>query len=152
MSTIAIISSVSINSYANALVLIFFEGILFILLTVTGLRKMLFEAIPDSVKKAIPAGIGLFIAFLGLQNAGIVVNSDATLVNLVSLNVLNGVTWAQIMPIIVTIVGVLFIAILSKRNVNQWLFKFWQLASGNFEPRSTKFGLAFHLKNYLRIK
>lgn len=36
----------------------------------------------------------------------------------------------------------------SKRNVNQWLFKFWQLASGNFEPRSTKFGLAFHLKNY----
>ena len=109
-------------SYANALVLIFFEGILFILLTVTGLRKMLFEAIPDSVKKAIPAGIGLFIAFLGLQNAGIVVNSDATLVNLVSLNVLNGVTWAQIMPIIVTIVGVLFIAILSKRNVKGAVF------------------------------
>lgn len=109
-------------SYANALVLIFFEGILFILLTITGLRKMLFEAIPDSVKKAIPAGIGLFIAFLGLQNAGIVVNSDATLVNLVSLNVLNGVTWAQIMPIIVTIVGVLFIAILSKRNVKGAVF------------------------------
>ena len=109
-------------SYANALVLIFFEGILFILLTVTGLRKMLFEAIPDSVKKAIPAGFGLFIAFLGLQNAGIVVNSDATLVNLVSLNVLNGVTWAQIMPIIVTIVGVLFIAILSKRNVKGAVF------------------------------
>ena len=109
-------------SYANALVLIFFEGILFIVLTVTGLRKMLFEAIPDSVKKAIPAGIGLFIAFLGLQNAGIVVNSDATLVNLVSLNVLNGVTWAQIMPIIVTIVGVLFIAILSKRNVKGAVF------------------------------
>lgn len=109
-------------SYANALVLILLEGILFIVLTVTGLRKMLFEAIPDSVKKAIPAGIGLFIAFLGLQNAGIVVNSDATLVNLVSLNVLNGVTWAQIMPIIVTIVGVLFIAILSKRNVKGAVF------------------------------
>ena len=109
-------------SYANALVLILLEGILFILLTVTGLRKMLFDAIPDSVKKAIPAGIGLFIAFLGLQNAGIVVNSDATLVNLVSLNVLNGVTWAQIMPIIVTIVGVLFIAILSKRNVKGAVF------------------------------
>ena len=109
-------------SYANALVLILLEGILFIVLTVTGLRKMLFDAIPDSVKKAIPAGIGLFIAFLGLQNAGIVVNSDATLVNLVSLNVLNGVTWAQIMPIIVTIVGVLFIAILSKRNVKGAVF------------------------------
>ena len=109
-------------TYANALVLIFFEGILFILLTVTGLRKMLFDAIPDAVKKAIPAGIGLFIAFLGLQNAGIVVNSDATLVNLVSLNVLNGVTWAQIMPIIVTIFGVLAIAILSKRNVKGAVF------------------------------
>lgn len=36
----------------------------------------------------------------------------------------------------------------SKRNVNQWLFKFWQLASGNFEPRSTKFGLVFHLKKH----
>ena len=109
-------------TYANALVLIFFEGILFILLTVTGLRKMLFDAIPDAVKKAIPAGIGLFIAFLGLQNAGIVVNSDATLVNLVSFNVLNGVTWAQIMPIIVTIFGVLAIAILSKRNVKGAVF------------------------------
>ena len=109
-------------TYANALVLIFFEGILFILLTVTGLRKMLFDAIPDAVKKAIPAGIGLFIAFLGLQNAGIVVNSDATLVNLVSLNVLNGVTWAQIMPIIVTIFGVLAIAVLSKRNVKGAVF------------------------------
>lgn len=109
-------------TYANALVLIFFEGILFILLTITGLRKMLFDAIPDAVKKAIPAGIGLFIAFLGLQNAGIVVNSDATLVNLVSFNVLNGVTWAQIMPIIVTIFGVLAIAILSKRNVKGAVF------------------------------
>ncbi len=109
-------------TYANALVLIFFEGILFILLTVTGLRKMLFDAIPDAVKKAIPAGIGLFIAFLGLQNAGIVVNSDATLVNLVSFNVLNGVTWAQIMPIIVTIFGVLAIAVLSKRNVKGAVF------------------------------
>lgn len=109
-------------TYANALVLIFFEGILFILLTVTGLRKMLFDAIPDAVKKAIPAGIGLFIAFLGLQNAGIVVNSDATLVNLVSFNVLNGVTWAQIMPIIVTIFGVIAIAVLSKRNVKGAVF------------------------------
>lgn len=36
----------------------------------------------------------------------------------------------------------------SKRNVNQWLFKYWQLASGNFEPRSTKFGLVFHLKGF----
>lgn len=67
-------------SYANALVMVLVDGIVFILLTVTGLRRIIFEAIPKSVKTAISAGIGLFIAFLGLQNAGLVVNDDSTLV------------------------------------------------------------------------
>lgn len=53
-------------SYANALVLVLFEGLFFILLTVTGLRKKIFEALPHAVRVAIPAGIGLFIALLGL--------------------------------------------------------------------------------------
>ena len=61
-------------SYANALVLVLVDGIVFVLLTVTGLRKMIFDAIPAAVKTAISAGIGLFIAFIGLQNAGIVVD------------------------------------------------------------------------------
>lgn len=104
-------------SYANALVLVLLDGVIFIILTVTGLRKIIFDAIPDPVKKAIPAGIGLFIAFLGLQNAGIVVNDSATCVNLVSLNLLGSATWASIMPILVTIFGLLVIAILSKRQV-----------------------------------
>ena len=104
-------------SYANALVLVLLDGIIFIILTVTGLRKVIFEAIPDAVKKAIPAGIGLFIAFLGLQNAGIVVNDPNTCVNLVSLNLLGSASWDSIMPILVTIFGLLAIAILSKRNV-----------------------------------
>lgn len=104
-------------TYANALVLVLIDGIVFIILTVTGLRKIIFEAIPDAVKKAIPAGIGLFIAFLGLQNAGIIVNSDSTLVNLVSFNFLGTATWASVMPILVTIFGLLVIAILSKRQV-----------------------------------
>lgn len=104
-------------SYANALVLVLLDGIIFIILTVTGLRKVIFEAIPDAVKKAIPAGIGLFIAFLGLQNAGIVVDDPATLVNLTTFNFLGNATWASVMPILVTIFGLLAIAILSKRNV-----------------------------------
>lgn len=104
-------------TYANALVLVLLDGIIFIILTVTGLRKIIFEAIPDAVKKAIPAGIGLFIAFLGLQNAGIVVNDASTCVNLVSLNLLGSATWASIMPILVTIFGLLAIAVLSKRQV-----------------------------------
>ena len=48
-------------SYANALVLVFFEGIIFILLIVTGLRKKIFDSLPPAVRSAIPAGIGLFI-------------------------------------------------------------------------------------------
>lgn len=104
-------------SYANTLVLVLLDGIVFIILTITGLRKTIFEAIPEAVKKAIPAGIGLFIAFLGLQNAGIVVNDSATCVNLVSMNLLGSATWGSIMPILVTIFGLLAIAILSKRQV-----------------------------------
>ena len=75
-------------SYANALVLVFFEGIVFILLTVTGLRKKIFDSLPMAVRAAIPSGIGLFIALLGLQNAGIVVDNPSTLVDLGSFNLL----------------------------------------------------------------
>ncbi|MBD5550621.1 MAG: NCS2 family permease [Lachnospiraceae bacterium] len=105
-------------SYANALVLVLVDGIVFIILTVTGLREKIFEAIPDHVRVAIPAGIGLFIAFIGLQNAGIVVNDASTCVNLVSLNVFSGTaTWSSVMPILVTIGSVIAIAVMSKKGV-----------------------------------
>ena len=67
-------------SWQFALTAILIEGVLFIILTLTNIRSLIVDAIPMSMKKAIGAGIGLFIAFIGLQNAGIVVNSDATLV------------------------------------------------------------------------
>ena len=103
-------------TYANALVLVLFDGILFIVLTVTGLRKLIFQAIPNTVRTAIPAGIGLFIAFLGLQNAGIVAKDASTGVTLASFNLLNG-SWGAIMPMVVTIIALLAIAILSHRKV-----------------------------------
>ncbi len=103
-------------SYANALVLVFIEGLVFIFLTVTGLRKKIFEALPDSVKVAIPAGIGLFIAFLGLQNAGIVVSDSSTCVDLASFNLLNQ-SWASVMPMIVTLCTLLAIVIMSHKNI-----------------------------------
>ncbi|MBQ7790902.1 MAG: NCS2 family permease [Rikenellaceae bacterium] len=65
-----------------ALTAVFIEGLIFILLTITNLREAIVNAIPATLKNAIGAGIGLFIAFIGLQNAGIVVNNDATLVSL----------------------------------------------------------------------
>ena len=70
------------HSWQFALTAVLLEGILFIILTVTKVRTWLINAIPGTLKKAIGAGIGLFIAFIGMQNAGIIVNNDATLVSL----------------------------------------------------------------------
>lgn len=103
-------------TYANALVLVLADGLIFIVLTVTGLRKKIFTAIPDAVRKSIPAGIGLFIAFLGLQNAKIVIPSSSTGVTLGSFNLLS-VTWGDVMPMLVTIAAVIAIAVMSKKNV-----------------------------------
>ena len=69
-------------SWQFALTAVLIEGLIFIILTVTKVRTWLLNAIPGTLKKAIGAGIGLFIAFIGLQNAGIIVNNDATLVSL----------------------------------------------------------------------
>lgn len=67
-------------SWQFALTAVFLEGIMFILLTVTNLREKIVEVIPDTLKKAISAGIGLYIAFIGLKSAGIIVNHEQTLV------------------------------------------------------------------------
>ena len=69
-------------SWQFALTAVLLEGILFVIFTVTKVRSWLLNAIPGTLKKAIGAGIGLFIAFIGMQNAGIIVNNDATLVGL----------------------------------------------------------------------
>lgn len=69
-------------SWQFALTAVFIEGLIFIILTLTNLREAIVNAIPASLKNAIGAGIGLFIAFIGLQNAGIIANNDATLVSL----------------------------------------------------------------------
>ena len=105
-------------SYANTLVLVLVDGLVFLLLTLTGLRKLIFEGIPQEVKVAISAGIGLFIAFIGFQNAGIVVSDSSTCVALNSFNIYSGnATWASIMPMLVTIFGLLAIAILAHKKV-----------------------------------
>ncbi|MFW6208771.1 MAG: NCS2 family permease [Spirochaetota bacterium] len=67
-------------SWQFALTAVFLEGIIFIILTLLNVREAIINCIPTNVKRAISVGIGLFIAFIGLQNAGIIVNDDATLV------------------------------------------------------------------------
>lgn len=69
-------------SWQFALTAIFVEGIIFILLTAFNVREAIVNSIPSNLKKAISVGIGLFVAFIGLQNAGVIVNDDSTLVKL----------------------------------------------------------------------
>ena len=69
-------------SWQAALAAVFVSGIIFIVISVTGLRKMIINAIPQQLKLAIGAGIGFFIAFIGLKNAGIIVANESTFVAL----------------------------------------------------------------------
>ena len=69
-------------SWKTALTAVFLEGVLFIILSFFNVREAIINAIPSNLKKAVAAGIGLFICFIGFQNAGIIVNNDATLVGL----------------------------------------------------------------------
>ena len=69
-------------SWQFALTAVFLEGLVFILLTVTNLREKIVDVIPNTQKNAISAGIGLYIAFIGLKSADIIVNNDTTLVSL----------------------------------------------------------------------
>ena len=83
-----------------ALTAVLIEGLIFILLTVTNLREKIVDAIPVTLKNAIGAGIGLFISFIGLQNAGIIVNNDATLISMG--NITSGTALLGIIGLVVT--------------------------------------------------
>lgn len=70
-------------SWQVALLAVFVEGIIFVVLSLTNVREAIFNAIPMALKKGVSAGIGLFIAFIGLQGANLVVNDDSTLLTYV---------------------------------------------------------------------
>ena len=95
-------------SWQFALTAVFIEGLIFILLTLTNLREAIVNAIPASLKNAIGAGIGLFIAFIGLQNAGIIINNDSTLVTLGQIT-----SGAPLLAMI----GLVFTGLLTVKNV-----------------------------------
>ena len=109
-------------SWQVALTAIFFEGLIFILLSLTNVREAIFNAIPLNLKSAVSVGIGLFIAFIGLQNAKIVIGG-ATLIELFSLegyNLANGVeaTFNDVgITVLLALIGVVITGILVVRNV-----------------------------------
>lgn len=88
-------------SWEGALAAVFVSGVLFLIISLTGIRKKVIEAIPRHLKLAIGAGIGFFIAFIGLQNAGLIVTDEATIVALGNMN--NGAVLLAVFGIFVTV-------------------------------------------------
>ena len=105
-----------------ALTAVFVEGIVFIVLSLTNVREQIFNAIPMNLKSAVSVGIGLFIAFIGLQNAHIVIGG-ATLVELFSLDGYNSSTGLEAtvsdvgITVLLAIIGVVITGILVIKNV-----------------------------------
>ena len=75
---------------------VFVEGIIFIVLSLTNVREGIFNAIPMTLKSAVSVGIGLFVAFVGLQNAKLIVNSDSTLVTYQTSKARPSTAWAWV--------------------------------------------------------
>lgn len=105
-------------SWEIALTAVFVEGIIFILLSLTNVREAIFNAIPINLKVAVSVGIGLFITFIGLQNAKIVVDSS-TLVGLYSFksSVAAGTFNSEGITVLLALVGILITAFLVAKNI-----------------------------------
>ena len=108
-----------IEGYQSGLVIILVSGFVFLLFSVTGLRSKVARALPECLKKAIPAGIGLFIAFIGFQNVGIIQANQYTLVQFHDFHgaIANGTFMTTALPALLALLGLLLIAILDKLNI-----------------------------------
>lgn len=107
------------DAYGAGLVIILISGIIFMLLSVTGLRKLIATALPDCLKKAISAGIGLFIAFLGAKSAGLVQDNMYTFVQITDFTkIVDQASWASIgAPVISAFLGLILIAVFAKSKL-----------------------------------
>lgn len=121
------------EAYQAGLSVILLSGILFMIISITGIRKKIAEAMPASLKKAIPAGIGLFIALIGFKNAGFVQANQYTFVQLFNMaigkdnfDLVNGaflpntVTWYGITAPLVMFFGLMMIAFLSRTKAKKF--------------------------------
>ncbi|MGN8631125.1 NCS2 family permease [Blautia sp. HCP3S3_G3] len=106
-------------SWQQALAAVFAEGLIFILLSLTNVREAIFNSIPINLKHAVSVGIGLFIAFIGLQNAHIVVNNDSTLVSVFSFkgSVEDGTFHTLGITVLLALIGLLITAIMLVKNI-----------------------------------
>ena len=106
-------------TWQQALAAVFAEGIIFILLSLTNVREAIFNSIPMNLKHAVSVGIGLFIAFIGLQNAKIVVGNESTLVSIFSFksSVAEGTFSSQGITVLLALIGILVTAVLLAKDV-----------------------------------
>jgi len=107
-------------SYQLALTAVLIEGILFVILSLCGVREAIIKSIPESLKKAVAVGIGLFITIIGLVNAGIVSTETGTTIGFVNLNIANSTAIVAVIGLAITIVlytlkvpGAILIAIIA---------------------------------------
>lgn len=105
-------------TWQMALAAVFVEGLIFIILSLTNVREAIFNAIPLNLKHAVSVGIGLFIAFIGLQNAHIVVKNDSTLLGLFSFKVsmADGTFSYEGITVLLTFIGILISSVFLIKN------------------------------------
>ena len=109
----------AVAGYQSGLVIILVSGIIFMALSLSGLRSKIAKALPDCLKKAIPAGIGLFIAFIGFKNAGILQDNPYTFLQFVDIHgaIASGQFVAVALPALLALLGLLIIAVLEHYKV-----------------------------------
>jgi AGZA family xanthine/uracil permease-like MFS transporter len=110
-------------SWQAALTAVLIEGIIFIILSLTNIREAIFNAIPGPLKVAVSVGIGMFITFIGLQNAHVIVNNDSTLVGLFSFKsaLADGTFSSEGITILLMLIGTILIFYLLKKNVKGYM-------------------------------
>ncbi|MBR4852970.1 MAG: NCS2 family permease, partial [Clostridia bacterium] len=116
-----------IKGYQEGLFIILLSGFVFLILSITGAREYIAKALPDCLKKAIPAGIGLFIAFIGFKNVGIIQENQYTFVQLFDFHgaMYNEAgeflgafeAWKVMAPVVLALLGLFLIAVLDKKKV-----------------------------------
>ena len=112
-----------IKGYQSGVVIIFLSGVIFLILSVTGMRKYIATAMPECLKKAISAGIGLFIAYIGFQNVGIIQPNQYTISQLFDFHGASEAApsgfdaWLTMAPVVLAIFGLVLIAVLESKRV-----------------------------------
>ena len=144
-----------------ALAAVALEGVIFIILSLTNVREAIFNAIPSTLKKSVSAGIGLFIAFIGLQNAHLVVNNDSTLLSYVDFA---GNIHTEGICAILALIGTFIITVLYFKHVKgsiligitaTWILGMLAQAAGIYvvDAENGFYSLypAFHLTDFTKI-